>query len=70
MLKAEGNSKFPIVELAGNLNIRKKQGNEKFPMGGRGGTVTFGLTLTSIALGILYDHQQIDETKLLILRNT
>ena len=37
MLNAEGNSKFPIVELAGNLNIRKKQGNEKFPMAGGGG---------------------------------
>ena len=64
MLKAKGNSKFPIVALAGNLNIRKKQGFDKFPIGA-------GDSDSDISLGIFYVHQQqIEQPKRLILRNT
>ena len=34
MLNAKGDTKSPIVALAGNLNIREKQGNDKFAQGG------------------------------------
>ena len=34
MLNAEENAKLPIVALAGNLNIREKQRNDKFAQGG------------------------------------
>ena len=33
MLDAEEDAKLPTAALAGNLNIREKQGNDKFAQG-------------------------------------
>lgn len=34
MLNADEDAKLTTVALAGNLNIREKQGNDKFAQGG------------------------------------